>query len=184
MITKIILSIILVLSLGCKAQNKNISDEEIYDVINFILKKGTVKYHKELKILTEDPNIKTDEFFDKKLLKNYFDEKNADYILEQFFAAKDFRLSYKYIIDRQIIHIDKMLSYKSLKGGIWSFLAEQYKEEGFMFVGKPLFTLDKKSVIITYGYYCGGLCGRGSRVILKKRNNNWIIEKEISGFVS
>ncbi|WP_312075846.1 hypothetical protein [Chryseobacterium sp.] len=184
MITKIIFSIIVVLCLGCKAQNKNISEQEIYDVINFILKNGTVKYHKELKLLTEDPNITTDQFFDKKLLQTYFDEKNADFILEQFFASKDFRLSYKYIIDRQIIHIDKMLSYKTVKGGLWSFLADKYKEEGFMFVGKPLFTLDKKSVIITYGYYCGGLCGKGSRVILKKVNNNWAIEKEVSGFVS
>lgn len=184
MITKIILSILIILSFNCQGQNKNILDEEVYDVINFILKNGTVKYHKNLRIVTEDPNIRTDRFFNKELLNNFFDNENSNYILEQFSSSKDFLLNYRYISNMQIIHLDKMLSYKKLKKGLWSFLAERYKEEGFVFVGKPLFTIDKKRAVISYGYYCGGLCGSGYRVILKKINKTWMIEKEISGFIN
>jgi len=168
----------------CQGQNKNISDEEIYDVINFIIKNGTVKYHKHLKIITEDPNVNSDRFLNKKLLNNFFNEKDSNYILEQFATSKDFLLSYRYISDMQIIHVDKLLSYKKEKKDLWTFLAEKYSEDGFAFVGKPLFSLDKQQVVISYGYYCGGLCGKGTRVILKKKNNSWIIIKEISGFIS
>lgn len=184
MINKIILSIIVVLSLGCKAQNNNISDQEIYNVINFVLNNGTVKYHKKLNIVTENPNLKPDEYFDNKRLKSFFSEKDSDYILEQWSSSKKFLLSSKYITNMRIIHIDEMLSFKKKDKGIWNFLSEKYGEEGFVFIGKPLFTLDKKQAVIIYGFYCGGLCGRGSRIILKKVNNNWIFDKEISGLVN
>lgn len=184
MIIKILLPAFIIMSVFCNGQKNSISDEEIYEVINFVLKNGTVKYHKDLKIMTEDPSVKTDDYFNEKVLKKFFDNKNVEFILDQFSSSKDFLLSYKYISNMQIIHIDKMLSLKKMDKGIWSFLAEKYGQEGFVFVGKPLFTLDKKQAIISYGYYCGGLCGKGSKVILKKVKNTWVIEKEISGFIS
>lgn len=184
MIKKILITTFAILSIALNCQEKNISDEEIYEVINFVLKNGETKFHKKLSIITEDPNIKTDNYFGKEIIKKYFNEKDSDYILSQFAASKDFLLNYKYITDLKIIHLDKLLAYKKLEKGFWSVFEEKHGDEGFMFVGKPLFSLDKKRVVINYGYYCGGLCGKGSRVILKKINDNWFFEKEISGFIS
>lgn len=177
MIKKILIITFAILSIALNSQEKNISDVEIYEVINFVIKNGKTKFHKEMSIITEDPNLRNDNYFDKKLLKQYFNEKDTNHILSQFATSKDFSLSYKYITDLKIIHLDKLLSYKKLKKGFWAVFEEKYGDEGFMFIGKPLFSLDKKRVIINYGYYCGGLCGKGSRILLKKNNDNWVFEK-------
>ncbi|MBW8522776.1 hypothetical protein K0U91_14800 [Chryseobacterium chendengshani] len=184
MIKKILVTTFVILSIALNCQKKNISDEEIYEVINFVVKNGKTKFHKKLSIITEDPNLKTDKYIGKEFLRQYFNEKDSDYILSQFATSKDFLLSYKYITDLKIIHSEKLLAYKKLGKGFWSVFEEKHDDAGFMFVGKPLFSLDKKRVIINYGYYCGGLCGQGSRIILKKIKDKWVFEKEISGFIS
>jgi hypothetical protein len=38
----------------------------------------------------------------------------------------------------------------------------------------PIFSFDKKKVVIRYWRICGGLCGNCNLVLLKKENNEWV----------
>lgn len=167
------------------SQDSKVSDEEIYEVINFIIKDGSQKPFKEIKIITEDPNVKNDSrYYDDKILKKNFNVKDLKVIKDQYITINDFVLNPKYILNLRIIHKEKLLSYSPSLISFWTEFNKKHGNVAFMFVGKPLFTLDKKRVIINYGYYCGGLCGMGERVILKKEKNSWVIEKVVSGFIS
>ncbi|SHK38668.1 hypothetical protein [Chryseobacterium polytrichastri] len=167
------------------SQNLEVSDEEVYEAINFIIKKRSEKSIKEIKIITEDPNVKGDfKYYDDKILKEFFNVKDLKVIKDQYTTINDFVLNPKYIFNLRIIHKKELLSYSSSNNSFWTEFNKKHGNVAFMFVGKPLFTLDKKRVIINYGYYCGGLCGWGERVILKKVKNIWIIEKVVSGFIS
>jgi|GEM_PF-2651316 len=170
------------------AQVPKVSEEEMYEVINFIIQNGN-KISKNFKIITEDPNIKQDfkhesVYFDDKILKQYFNNADIKSIKEQLKTITQFSLNPKYILNLRIIHEDKLSSYSSDGKYFWTEFEKKHGKGGFLFVGKPIFTMDKKRVIINYGYYCGGLCGSGERVILRKDKNRWIIEKVISGFIS
>lgn len=181
---KIIYLIFLFTSFVVYSQPPKPSEEEIYEVINFIIKNGN-KSPKNFKIITEDPNVKNDsKYFDEKLLKEYFNNKDIKSIKEQYATIDQFTLNPKYILNIRIIHKEKLLSYSSNGKYFWTEFEKKHGKEGFLFVGKPLFTADKKRVIINYGYFCGGLCGSGERVILKRSNNSWIVEKVMSGFMS
>lgn len=167
------------------SQNFKVSDEEIYEVINFIIKKRSEKSIKEIKIITEDPNVKSDSrYYDDKILKEFFNVKDLKVIKDQYTTINDFLLNPKYILNLRIIHKEELLNYSSSGKSFWTEFNKKHGNVAFMFVGKPLFTSDKKRVIINYGYYCGGLCGNGERVILKKEKNSWVIEKVVSGFIS
>jgi len=160
----------------------------MYEVINFVIQNGN-KSPKNYKIITEDPNVKYDskyesKYFIKKILKEYFSSKDIKSIQEQFKTRNQFSLNPKYILNLRIIHEDKLSSYSSEGKYFWTEFEKKYGKGGFLFIGKPIFTTDKKRVIINYGYYCGGLCGSGERIILKKSNNGWVIEKVVSGFIS
>lgn len=166
------------------SQIPNVSEEEAYEVINFIIHNGT-KSPKNYKVITEDPNTKHDsKYFNEKILKEYFDKRDIKTIQEQLNTLNQLSLNPKYILNLRIIHQDKLSSYSSNGKNFWVEFEKKYGKGGFLFVGKPIFTTDKKRVIINYGYYCGGLCGSGERVILKKNNNSWTIDKVISGFIS
>lgn len=166
------------------SQTTNVSEEEMYEVINFVIQNGE-KSPKNFKIITEDPNVKHDsKYFSEKFLKEYFNNKEIKSIKEQYNTIDKFILNPKYILNIRIIHQDKLLTYSSGGKYFWNEFEKKHGKGGFLFVGKPLFTTDKKRVIINYGYFCGGLCGSGERVILKKINNNWVVEKVVSGFIS
>ncbi len=166
------------------SQIPNVSEEEMYEVINFVIQNGA-KRRNDFKIITEDPNIKNDsKYFDEKFLKEYFNNKEVKSIKEQYKTIDQFLLNPKYILNLRIIHKEKLLAYSSEGKNFWTEFEKKHGKGGFVFVGKPLFTTDKKRVIINYGYYCGGLCGSGERIILKRSNGSWIIEKFVSGFIN
>ncbi|GAB0157837.1 hypothetical protein CHRYSEOSP005_31240 [Chryseobacterium sp. Alg-005] len=143
---------------------------------------------KEIRIITEDPYYKIGKkdigYINFQDLKAYFTQKDIISLKNQYKAAEGFLLTPKYIFNLRIIHENELLSYKAEGKYFWEEFNKKHGNVSFMFVGKPLFSLDKKRVIISYGYYCGGLCGRGEKVILKKVKENWVVEKVLSGFVS
>ncbi|SHG08284.1 hypothetical protein [Chryseobacterium sp. OV279] len=184
------LLIFLVLFFGTfksQIQVPTISDEEMYDVINYIIKVKTGQT-KNIKVITEDINYRAkqndDYFLDIKILKNDFNQKDIKSIKQQYEDSEGFVLNPKYIQNLMIIHKAKLLAYKSEGKYFWDEFNKKHGKTSFMFVGKPLFSLDKSRVIISYGHYCGGLCGNGERVLLKKVNGIWTLERTLSGFIS
>lgn len=178
-------------SLFC-CQTAKISDEETYEVINYILKSehifGKSTYWK-INVITEDPNIKTHaeyftEDFLRKNYKKYFSKKSIKSIVQQFTNSDQFLLDRNYVFDLRIIHLTDLIDDKSRKSSMYDFLKNKYNSDGLIYVSKPLFSEDKKMVIINYGYYCGHLCGHGKIVILKKTKERWTLEKEIAEFIN
>ncbi|KMQ64878.1 hypothetical protein ACM46_11755 [Chryseobacterium angstadtii] len=164
-----------------------ISDEEMYDVINYVIKVKT-EHIKNIKVITEDINYKAnqndDYFLNSKILKNDFNQKDIKSLRRQYEDSRGFILNPKYIQNLRIVHKDKLLAYKSEGKYFWDEFNKKHGNSSFMFVGKPLFSLDKSKVIISYGHYCGSLCGNGERILLKKINGIWTLERILSGFIS
>jgi len=48
---------------------------------------------------------------------------------------------------------------------------------GVVYFSKILFDKDKKYGILDGGFVCGGLCGKGYRIYIKKVNGKWTIDK-------
>ena len=72
----------------------------------------------------------------------------------------------------KIISIDE---YKKLGTGkeFWENYDAKYGKKSFVEMMVPLFSLDKKTVIIEYSNITGSRGGFGEIVILKKENNTW-----------
>ncbi|KPH14588.1 hypothetical protein [Chryseobacterium sp. ERMR1:04] len=186
----IINSLVVYLLLGSvyiKAQNSNISDIDIYGVIDYAIKTKIDKVE-TIKIITEDPNYKNNErdynYLDIKILKKFFTKNDVISMKQQYEESENFLLNPKYIINMRIIHKEKLLSYKKNNQSFWTEFNKLHGKVSFMFVSKPLFSINKKRAIVSYGHYCGGLCGGGERVIVKNENGNWKIEEKLSGFIN
>ncbi|ASK29583.1 hypothetical protein CEY12_05440 [Chryseobacterium sp. T16E-39] len=176
---------LLLISIYIKSQNSSVSDNDMYGVINYVIKIKVDKVE-NIKIITEDPNYieKDYKFLDIKIVKDFFNKRDVISMKKQYEESKDFLLNPKYIMNIRIIHKEKLLSYKNNKQYFWTEFNKLHGKVSFMFVSKPLFSIDKKRAIISYGHYCGGLCGEGERVIVKNDNGNWKIEEKLSGFVN
>jgi hypothetical protein len=44
---------------------------------------------------------------------------------------------------------------------------------GVYSISVPLFTINNEIVIISFSYYCDGLCGFGGTFVYKKENGTW-----------
>lgn len=55
----------------------------------------------------------------------------------------------------------------------YNFLNEKYGTYTFVKFYNPIFSSDRKTVIIDISTHCGGTCGGGSTFIYKKINNKW-----------
>lgn len=108
---KIIYLIFFFCSFLFNSQVPNVSEEEMYEVINFVIQNGT-KRRNDFKIITEDPNVKNDsKYFDEKFLKSFFNDKEIKSIKEQYKTIDQFLLNPKYILNLRIIHKEKLLAY-------------------------------------------------------------------------
>ncbi len=59
-----------------------------------------------------------------------------------------------------------------------SVLNKSKRRNNYYILSIPIFSLDKQKAYVELEYYCGGLCGSGKGIYLKKINGNWfIIEK-------
>lgn len=56
---------------------------------------------------------------------------------------------------------------------IYNLLNEKYGTYTFVKFYNPIFSSDRKTVIIDMTIHCGGTCGGGSTFIYKKINNKW-----------
>lgn len=92
-------------------------------------------------------------------------EKNVEYIFE-----------YQNIKLNNRFELKNISAFPKEKGKIW------YTKYDFVFSGVVDFTRiqfdkNKNFGILDAGFVCGGLCGQGYRIYIKKKNNKWIIDK-------
>jgi hypothetical protein len=67
----------------------------------------------------------------------------------------------------------------------WKIFNKKYPNaNGIISISRVGFNKSKTQALISVSHSCGSLCGEGSYKLLKKKNNNWEIEKSFTTWVS
>lgn len=97
-----------------------------------------------------------------------------------FFIAKDSIYLLQQNSNPERLQIKKELINKLNITTVEKQRIKRTKTQNFRFYEMtiPVFSLDRKNAYIQLGYHCGGLCGHGKAIYLKKIKGKWkIIEK-------
>jgi hypothetical protein len=163
-----------------KNQNNEITESEIYEVINFILidmKKSDSLENYQAKYIvdkTTEPFFITNNQNSKMKLKKYFINSDFNFMENQLKESKNFKLEQSKIIRKTIISkdtLDNLIDNNSPKRRD-EFIINFEKKFGKYYYNEfslPLFSIDKKTVLIEIKSFLGG----GRLIILKKKNQKW-----------
>lgn len=190
---KLLLFIFLASFLSAFSQEK-ITEKDIYEVVNFVIKNRKERLHEKgfkIKFLMRSKSDsavyhylnKTEESFYsiEENPNEFFTNNDIEFINKQIGDNYNFNLQQKFINQLKIISIDE---YKKLGTGkeFWENYDAKYGKKSFVEMMVPLFSLDKKTVIIEYSNITGSRGGFGEIVILKKENNTWKYFKNLSAW--
>ncbi len=64
----------------------------------------------------------------------------------------------------------------------WHNILQQFGS--FCSISLPLFSTDRKTVLISYSYNCGALCGHGGYYVFRKENTTWTLVSVLEEWVS
>lgn len=163
-----------------KNQNNEITESEIYEVINFILidmkKSDSLENYQGKYIVdkTTEPFFITNNQNSKMKLKKYFTNSDFNFMENQLKESKNFKLEQSKIIIKTIISkdtLDNLIDNNSPKRRD-EFIINFEKKFGKYYYNEfslPLFSIDKKTVLIEIKSFLGG----GRLIILKKKNQKW-----------
>lgn len=123
----------------------------------------------------------------------YSNENLNEYLEQHFKTAKAFvpkeKVYNEFILDFKNIKLNnkfKLLhrnQFPKERGMIW--LAKyNFNFSGAVFFTRIQFDQNKKFGVLNGGFACGGLCGQGFRIYIKKTNEKWIIDKIEETWVS
>lgn len=125
--------------------------------------------------------------FDPKIKKNNQDVKEA--FEKHFKGAKIFNLNEEveteYILDLKNIKLKNKFQLRDIsefpkdKDLLWQ-TKYNFVFSGVVFFSRIQFDKEKKFGILDGGFICGGRCGQGFRIYIKRINNKWIID-EVEG---
>jgi hypothetical protein len=163
-----------------KNQNNEITESEIYEVINFILidmkKSDSLENYQGKYIVdkTTEPFFITNNQNSKKKLKKYFTNSDFNFMENQLKESKNFKLEQSKIVRKTIISkdtLDNLIDNNSPQMRD-EFIINFEKKFGKYYYDEfsvPLFSIDKKTVLIEIKSFLGG----GRLIILKKKNKKW-----------
>jgi len=198
---KLLVLIIFLVFISCKKEsinneeelNKSVITEKLtYEVINSLMKNILEENQKQnIYVVCENfPKEKDGEMNDYmgiSKMDSLFSSEDVKFIIEQNKTSKHFLLKKELLKNVRLIPNDTIESFRKRENGentFWEKYTKKYGDEGFYSISKPLFSLDYKTVIISYGFHCGGLCGGGSTIILRKINEKWEYKAELQNWVS
>jgi hypothetical protein len=116
------------------------------------------------------------DFFETLYKEKLIDSIDVDYLFNQVDSSHVFGLDstkVKCILVKDSI-IRTYFDKEKGKNG-YEQLYEKYRAHSFVRFSTPLISADRTKVIININYHCGGLCGHGSTLLLKKINRKWKI---------
>lgn len=113
--------------------------------------------------LPEFPNISIDELLHHKK-GAFFKSKDSLYIIEQNSYPEKLKIDKRFKTKFNLITIEEFKRKKSRD--------EFYS---YYIISLPVFSLDNQNAYVELNHYCGGLCGSGSSIYLKKINGKWKI---------
>lgn len=177
------LLLLIVIFSSCQPKEKDelIPDEATYSIINFIAKtelnksnNGDAGYISEGFTFLLNPG--KGEYFRMNELDSIFKKEDIVFINKQINERMKFRLKSNLLKTKKIVPVD---SIQNLRGNddssakFWERFEKKYKTQSYSSIDMPLFTVDKKTAIVSYGYHCGSLCGRGETAIFQLINGKW-----------
>jgi hypothetical protein len=110
-------------------------------------------------------NVSLKNLIDRKINDEiFFSEKDSLTLIEQNSYPQTIRISNDIISKINSTTREKELQKRKI-GEIYSFYEMKI----------PIFSLDKNKAYVELGYYCGGLCGSGKAIYLKKIKGKWKI---------
>ncbi|GGP01265.1 hypothetical protein GCM10010992_01110 [Cloacibacterium rupense] len=190
---KLFVFIFLASFLSAFSQEK-VTEKDIYEVVNFVIKNRKERLQEKgfkIKFLMRSKSDSAVYHYLNKIEENFYSiEENPN----DFFTNNDIEFINKQIGDnlnfnfqQKLINQLKILSveeYKKLGTGkeFWKNYDTKYGKKSFVEMMVPLFSLDKKTVIIEYSNITGSRGGFGEIVILKKENNTWKYLKNLSAW--
>ena len=159
--------------------NNKINEDEIYEVINFVLnemKKSDSLENYQSKYVVDElsiPNFIIEDNHKEKLNK-HFTKSDLIFIQKQLNNKAVLRLSQNKIVRKTIISKDTLKSLENRKSLDWKnnyYINYKKKFGNYSYdeFSLPVFSNDKKTVLIEINSFLGGGCA----VILKKKNKNW-----------
>jgi hypothetical protein len=125
-------------------------------------------------IIAFDPKIKNsredlkndfEKHFPSAKLFNPKTENETEYILD----FKDIKLNNKF-------ELKNVSEFPKGRDAIWQTKYD-FVFSGIVFFSRIKFDEQKKFGILDAGFVCGGLCGRGFRIYIKKIENKWVIDE-------
>ena len=143
-------------------------------------------------IVLEDATVVNDTFskrMDQKSIEKLFGLPSQDAI--QDFVTKNRKSSVlkdQFKMKATIILINnsdvKRLFHDSIDGGWELFHAKYPNATSINTLSRVGFNKDRTEALVYYTYSCGGLCGQGQYVLLRKHDSYWKIEKESMTWIS
>jgi len=149
--------------------------KEIYNKELNVIKKDSAKIFVVIidKILKTNPNSKIE-------LQRHF--KNAILDTNSSIDTLEYSINQKDISSIKNLKV-KFISKFKINERVWEN-NYRYSIYGVVDFSRIQFDTEKKYGILTSSVICGGLCGTGFRIFIKKIKNKWIVEKVEEAWIS
>ena len=162
-------------SSNSQTYSKVISDNEIINFINLDIQRDSIKGKKTIR--REMYKLYEDAFFYKDSadlreiiyhLDTFFSRQDIDFFLEQIKKSKKRNTWKKAFINSTLVDNVELDSNNRVESVMYSY-------------SLPLFSFDKRKVIIIKGFFCGLVCGGGATYIYERTNTNeWQLIKKLN----
>ena len=162
-----------------KSTNRNlVPDKEVYTIINFIIENEFPISNSNNRYLSEEfPMILPDnEYFGIERMDKIFNKNDVEFMKLQMNKRFEFRIERTLIENKVVIPFDslnKLYTDSEKPDKFWKRFEKKYGARKFDGISLPIFSVDYKTAIISYGYHCGSLCGSGETAIYRKVNGQW-----------
>ncbi len=158
----------------------SISVDDIYSIVNEVIKQRSLdKTHiLNIKVRQELSSDQTDDVYLKSLLKDS-SRKSQKIVYDSLGNVKEiYTYKDKNLLDPDDIKYIKCLKkrFKKLKWDNSKLHFGNTSPDKFYSFSLPYFNLRHDLVLISYSYYCGGLCGDGATLVLRRKGDAWEID--------
>ena len=160
------------------SSNPFIADSITYEFLNAVLNEEFENYNFSCKNVLENglSGTKLLQSDSVKLvaMDSVFTPKDVAFIYKQVAVSDSFKLKPDFIRGRNFIPWDSIASIRRKNQDLITGFKLKYGNDGFCFIGMPLFSFDKSVAILMKGMVCGRHCGEEEVLIYQKKNNKWV----------
>ena len=185
----IILIFLVIINISCNHktvsekvdQNHIVSDKEVYSFLNVVLKKQS-------KSLTTCRNEHVLEFIkDNEELESMFNAEDLVFVNKQIENEKKFALNSDYLSSSNVIPekiINKLFIDSKNIDTFWLEFEKKYETQSYFSVSLPIFSSNKKTVIISTEILNRGGFGASGKTVYRKINGEWKLYKNYNSSIS